>query len=265
MAELLDNPVEEKEESQPQEELALDHDLVEEEPVEEEATPEEDELPEKYRGKTVAELARMHEEAQQALSRQGNEVGELRKVFDEYIQSTIQNQQAPTVEEEPIDYLLDPEKAIARAIDNHPKLKQAEAVVGQVARQQNMARLQSDFPDIQKTLSDPKFQEWVQASKIRVDLYQKADANFDYDSAAELLSNWKDRNVAVERAREVEKSAQKAEVKKASTGDTRSAPTAARKKVYRRADIINLMKTDPNRYQALQEEIMLAYQEGRVK
>ena len=36
-------------------------------------------------------------------------------------------------------------------------------------------------------------------------------------------------------------------------------------KVYRRADIIKLMKNDPDRYQALADEIMAAYAEGRVK
>ena len=36
-------------------------------------------------------------------------------------------------------------------------------------------------------------------------------------------------------------------------------------KVYRRADIIKLMKTDPERYNALSDEILKAYAEGRVK
>lgn len=263
MAELIDSPLEENTETQEQEQLPLDHDLVVEEPEEETTPSEDDNLPEKYKGKSVAELARMHEEAQQALSRQGNEVGELRKVFDEYIQSTIQSQPEPV--EEPIDFLLEPEKAVQRAIDNHPKIKQAEAVVGQVARQQNVARLQSDFPDLQATLGDSRFQEWVSKSQIRQGLYQKADKDFDYESAAELLNNWKDLNVAVERTKEVEKVAQKSEVRKANTGDTRSAPVKARKKVYRRSDIINLMKTDPSRYEALQPEIMEAYKDGRVK
>jgi hypothetical protein len=37
------------------------------------------------------------------------------------------------------------------------------------------------------------------------------------------------------------------------------------KKIYRRADLIRLKMTDPNRYDALSDEIMAAYQEGRVK
>ena len=37
------------------------------------------------------------------------------------------------------------------------------------------------------------------------------------------------------------------------------------KRVYRRADLIRLKMTDPNRYDALSDEIMQAYAEGRVK
>jgi hypothetical protein len=37
------------------------------------------------------------------------------------------------------------------------------------------------------------------------------------------------------------------------------------KKVYRRADLIKMKMQDPNRYMAMQDEIMAAYQEGRVK
>jgi hypothetical protein len=40
---------------------------------------------------------------------------------------------------------------------------------------------------------------------------------------------------------------------------------SSRKKIYRRADIIKLMNSDPERYQALSPEILAAYAEGRVK
>jgi len=37
------------------------------------------------------------------------------------------------------------------------------------------------------------------------------------------------------------------------------------KKIYRRADLINLQVSDPNRYASLADEIHSAYAEGRVK
>ena len=37
------------------------------------------------------------------------------------------------------------------------------------------------------------------------------------------------------------------------------------KRVYRRADLIRLKMTDPQRYETLSDEIMQAYSEGRVR
>jgi hypothetical protein len=37
------------------------------------------------------------------------------------------------------------------------------------------------------------------------------------------------------------------------------------KRVYRRADLIRLKMNDPARYEALNDEILSAYAEGRVK
>jgi hypothetical protein len=64
---------------------------------------------------------------------------------------------------------------------------------------------------------------------------------------------------------QVEKQARKQQIKAANTGNARGSAEGSRKKVYRRADIIKLMRTDPERYQALSEEILRAYSEGRVK
>jgi hypothetical protein len=52
----------------------------EETPEEEtQETEETDDLPDKYKGKTAAEIARMHEEAEKLIGKQGAELGELRK------------------------------------------------------------------------------------------------------------------------------------------------------------------------------------------
>ena len=238
---------------------------VAEEPIPEPKDEDED-LPEKYRGKSKAELARMHEEAQSALGRQSNEVGELRKVFDEYIQSNVrQSQEAPTQEEDPVDFLLEPEKAVRKMIENDPEIQKTREVQAALLRQTQRDRILNDFPDIAQVVSDPKFIEWKDASPIRQKLFKDAD-QFDYTAVKELMENWKDRNRVVEDAKKMEADAQKEAVKEAATGNVRGNPDVQRrKKVYRRADIIKLMKDDPSRYAALQDEIMQAYQEGRVK
>ena len=54
-------------------------------------------------------------------------------------------------------------------------------------------------------------------------------------------------------------------IKSASTGSARGSSEASPKKIYRRQDIIRLMKNDPDRYASLSEEILQAYKEKRVR
>jgi hypothetical protein len=118
---------------------------------------------------------------------------------------------------------------------------------------------------MQAILGDPKFAEWIKASKIRTQLFVAADQQYDSDSADELFTLWKERKVVAQQTADVEKQARKQTLKAASTGNARGSSQGTRKKVYRRADIIKLMRTDPDRYTALADEIMAAYAEGRVK
>ena len=233
-----------------------------EQPPEPEST-----LPEKYQGKSLEEVVQMHQEAEKLLGRQSSEVGELRKVVDDYISSQTQ-QAAPqqTVEpEDDIDYFTDPQGAVNRAIENHPKIKEAEEYSSQYKKQASLAMLQSKHPDMQEILNDSKFAEWIKASKIRTQLFVAADQQYDADSADELFTLWKERKTVTQQTAQVEKQARKQQVRAANTGNARGSAEGSRKKVYRRADIIKLMRTDPDRYQALSDEIMAAYAEGRVK
>ena len=250
--------VEEEAEAPPAEEAV--------EAVEEESDA--DDLPEKYAGKSTAEIARMHQELEKRLGQQSQEVGELRRHFDDYVQTSISAQQssAPEAPVEEVDFFADPAAAVARAIENHPTLQQAQAVAADMAKSQALAKLKASHPDMDTVLQDTGFQEWVKKSEIRTQMYKDADQRYDFAKADELLNLYKERATVVEQTKAVEKQAQKNEIKKASTGTARSNPEGASpKKVYRRRDIIELMNSDPKRYEALMPEIMKAYSEGRVK
>lgn len=225
----------------------------------------EEELPDKYRGKTAAELARMHQEAEKLLGRQSSEVGELRKVVDSYIQTQLSNQAPQQNDDDEIDFFVDPDKAVARAIERHPKIRQAEQVTQAYHKQSALATLQQRHPDMQQILSDPNFADWIQGSKVRTQLFIAADQQYNHEAADELFTLWKERKGIVQQTVEAEKAGRKQQVKAASTGNARGNPDGQGRKIYRRADIIKLMKTDPDRYMQMSDEIMLAYQEGRVK
>ena len=258
-------------------------DLVEvgQEAVEEQVAPEpeaeptpepeavEDDLPEKYRGKSAAEIARMHRELETRMGQQSQEVGELRRAFDDMVKNSIAAQNSPTPEPEAVeevDFFADPSAAVARAIENHPTVKQAQAVAAEMGKSQALAQLKAAHPDMQEVLADSGFKDWVGQSPYRQQMYQQADQQYDFGAANELLTLYKERKGVVAKTAEVEKVAQKQAVKQASTGSSRSAAQGrSPKKTYRRADIIELMKTNPKRYEALSDEIMQAYAEGRVK
>jgi hypothetical protein len=262
MARLIDERPEDETQETNEELLSTEETPEVEQP--EEQPQQDDELPEKYQGKTAAELARMHQEAEKLLGRQSSEVGELRKVVDSYIQTQL-TPAAPEEPEDDVDFFSDPERAVERAIAKHPKIREAEAVTQQYKQSTAMSQLQSRHPDMQNILQDAKFAEWIQASKIRTQLFAQADSQYDYEAADELFTLWKERQGAVAQTVAAEKAGRKQSVKSASTGNARGNPDSSSKKTYRRSDIIKLMKTDPERYLSISDEIMQAYSEGRVK
>jgi hypothetical protein len=230
----------------------------------EEEQPQAPELPEKYQGKSVEDLVQMHQELEKFSGKQSTEVGEL------HIQTQLSTQQAPQQQqqqddEDDVDFFVDPKSAVQRAIDNHPKIKEAQEYTALAKKQSTLAQLQQQHPEMEAILQDTKFAEWIKGSKVRTQLFVQADQQYDYDAANELFSLWKERNQVVEQTAQAEKAARKSAVKSASTGNARGTSEGSRKKVYRRADIIKLMRTDPDRYQSLSDELLKAYSEGRVR
>jgi hypothetical protein len=254
----------------PEEELETTDQLDTQDTIEtpqEEEQPQESFVPEKYQGKSVEELVQMHQELEKFSGKQSTEVGELRKVVDNYIQTELSNQQAPEEQQhqDDTDFFIDPQTAVNRAIDNHPKIKEAEAYAQQNRQQATLSQLKAKHPDMESILQDNKFAEWIKGSKVRTKLFVEADQGYDYDSADELFTLWKERNQVVQQTAQAEKAARKNAVKSATTGNARGTAEGSRRKVYRRADIIKLMKTDPERYNSLSDEILQAYAEGRVR
>lgn len=226
-------------------------------------------VPDKYNGKSLEDVVRMHQEAEKLLGRQSSEVGDLRKVVDSYITTQLDTSVSPETASEPdeeVDFYSDPEKAIERAINNHPKVKAAEESTRAYKQQTSMASLQKSHPEIPEIVKDPKFAEWIQASTIRTRMFVQADQHYDMEAANELFSLWKDRSGVINQTLKSEKEGRQKAVKEGSNGYTRGNPDSSlSKKIYRRADIIKLMKTDPERYLALSDDIQKAYAEKRVK
>lgn len=162
-------------------------------------------------------------------------------------------------------------------------------------------RFNAAHPDAQEILGKPEFRQWVAASPIRRALMARAHNQFDFDAGDEVFSTWKAlqgigvrsapaagdtgtvaapaaaaaapaadavseaaRTLAAARTAKAAAAAQTAAAV-VPTGGTSAAGTGGTKKVFRRADVLHLMETDPARYEQLADEIALAYAEGRVR
>jgi len=239
---------------------------IKEDPVVQEETTQEkeDDLPEKYKGKSAKEIAEMHQQAEKLIGKQGSEVGELRKVVDDFISTqTLKESQTTETPVTSDEFYENPQKNVNKQIDSHPAIKEAQKAAQEMKRTATLTRLNSEYPDLEATVQDPNFAEWIKSSRVRSELYNRAEVEFDYDSAKELLSNWSDKKERVAKVAETSKIDKDNQLKAASVGSKGNNEPVSKKK-YRRSDIIKLMQTDPDKYDALSDEIMSAYQEGRV-
>lgn len=221
-------------------------------------------LPEKYRGKDLSDIIRMHQEAEKLIGKQAQEVGEVRKLADELIKQNLSgNRQNAEVEPE-IDFFEDPKKAVQNTINNHPDVLAARQAGQEFKKMQIQNKLASEHPDFTQVVQDPDFVNWVKSSPVRLGLYAKADGEFDYDSANELLSTYKQlKGVKTKQTSDAGEASRKQNLRAASVDSGGTGESG--KRVYRRADLIRLKMTDPQRYESLSDEIMAAYADGRVK
>ena len=222
-------------------------------------------IPNFYRDKSLEDVIKMHQEANKLIDRQGKEVGEIRKLADELIKQNLSSNKQSIKEEAPeVDFFENPKEAIRQTVDNHPDVVAGRQAAYDFKRMQIQQKLTQEHPDYGQVASDPDFANWVKSSPIRINLFAKADGEFDYDSANELLTTYKQlRGIKAKQTSDAGETQRKTNLKAAGVDIGGSGESG--KRVYRRADLIRLKMTDPNRYEALSDEIMQAYAEGRVK
>jgi hypothetical protein len=223
------------------------------------------ELPEKFRGKSPEEIAKAYMEVEKTVGRQGAELGQMRKYVDSLIQREINV--APEKDEpaKPVDAddLLDrPEETIREIIK-----KELKGVTEQLNHTQHQLQF-NDFvrkhPDYTTVAQSPEFLEWVQSSDRRMSRYQSANYEMDLEAADELLSDWKElSSFRQQKAQEAETKRKKAlKDVTAERGAGESGQTSKRK--FRRSELREMRIHNPDKFDAMQSEIIAAYREGRV-
>jgi len=226
--------------------------------------------PEKYAGKTLEDVIGMHQNAEKVLGKQGQEVGDQRRLIQELITQSQANQATETTEEAVSfedTFYDDPAKAVNSAIENHPEIIKAREGNVKSAQNANLSQLEAAHPDFMDVVGNSDFQKWIGESGIRTELFRRADTDYDFNAANELLGTWKQLSM-IGKTKEVKEQQKKSRQKamRQTSSETRSSgDSVGGKKIYRRSDLIQLQISDPTRYASLADEIQSAYVEGRVK
>jgi hypothetical protein len=231
------------------------------------------EVPDKFSGKSVEDIVKSYQNLEQELGRKSQEIGELRNLSDSFLKAEISRNGPQTSQanensnnETEDDFFEDPSKAVNSLIEKHPRFQEFQEFQAKQSQDSSKVQLEQTHPDYVDIVQDTGFQDWVEASKFRTNLFREADS-YNYEAADELLTHWKERSIIDKTAEVKEKQAatRKKNLKTGKTESRSSSDSTAGKKTYRRADLIRLKQNDPNRYADLADEIFNAYAEGRVK
>jgi hypothetical protein len=241
-------------------------------PASEDAAEEDTSIPEKFRGKTAAEIAASYMELEKDYGRRGNELGDLRKVTDDILKAQL----TPKADAEPAkpasevtsdDLLENPQAVIDAAVANSPHVKALEKEKADNAAANALARFTETHSDAEKVVADPRFQEWILANPVRAARWNKADNSFDFDTASEIISTFKEVNPVAENNGDAGAAERNAALESVATpaAGAGNPGTTGTKKYLLRSELMKLKQTDPDRYERLQPQIIAAYAEKRVK
>jgi hypothetical protein len=275
MAEILvddDNVMDQVEDSKLVTQLQEESTPTEQHTEEKDAQTAEPALPEKFRNKSVEDVVESYQNLEKQYGKQGNEMGELRKLADSLIQKNLHESNtqssAEALEDElsEDDFILNPVDAVKRVVED--ALRPVKQELTRAQSDQTMQRVLSAHPDVESIVSSAQFEKWIMDSKPRQEMWLKANSG-DFDYADEMLTQYKALNsnkdleyqATIQIAKEEELRAATA----VSKGNSSEAISTTGKPVYRRSELMRLKMSDPARYAQLGTEITQAYAEGRVR
>lgn len=244
--------------------------------------PQADDVPEKYKGKSVKDIISMHENAERELGRSRNEIGTQRRLLDEVLglrRATAQSSPpAPVVPVSTQQLIENPEETItqvATRVADQRVGQQGErlAHLESLVQTDNLRKKHGSYEDV---LMSPDFQDWARKSPYRIGLITKA-AQGSFEASDEVLSLYseitearkpatattttqtKDPNLDAARAA--------ATVKSGGSGVNRVVDTSGQgKQRFSRKVLAQMYTNEPHRYAELADSGVLeqAYADKRI-
>lgn len=237
-------------------------------------TDEDANVPEKYRGKSKAQIIEMHLNAESQIGRMANDLGTQRKLTDRLLdlkrdEDLSRNTPPAKVTREELLQSDDPTPVLDRFVESRVNRAESETKARLERMEQSLAQnaFVTKHPDYVQIANDPSFVSWAQQTPYRQRLTAMAVQQNDWAAADELLSEYKAQKPAKSAPVQQDNlAAARAAALESGAAPTKSGGEVAGK-VYRRADLIRLRIEDPEKYYSddFHPVIMKAYAEGRVK
>lgn len=225
------------------------------------------EIPSKFSGKSKEDIIESYLQLESEFGKRGNDLGELRKLTDQLLElnkpKTEPKEEKPQVD---VDTLLEnPEEAIRRVIQEDETLKELK----DKALQREIAASKKDFedahPDYQELMNDPSFTEWVMKNPLRQRDLVHADQNYDFGVAKAVFDDYKETHgKKVKEATTTRNESAREAAKAAATESGGNVEQTAKRKKFKRSELIQLKIQNPSKYEAMREQIMAAYANGDV-
>ena len=236
--------------------------------------PQVDALPDKYRGKTVEQVAEMHQNAEKELGRVRNEVGNYRGLVSDL---TALQRTAPlpvTAPQEPLDVsgdeiLRDPVAAVNKILqpqlDEQTKQRELDHAERELIAESGA--LMAQYPDVYEVAATPDFQEFVNRTNSRIQDFNTA-ANgqgvLQVRAARRLMEDYSDfkQNAGTDKKQTLTPT----EIaRQATTEGSGPAGAISGKPLLYESEVITLINKDPDKYRSpsYQRELMSAIEEDR--
>lgn len=234
-------------------------------------------LPEKFRGKSVKEVAEAYKQLESQMGRMANDLGTQRVLTDRLLNlrrdnDLRQNGAGVTQPETPkikaTDLAEDPAGSIQKVVNATiaQRDQETEQATREHARNAAAARLVQDHPDYQEYVNNAEFTKFVNSTPIRKRAAVAAQQG-DFDAGNDLLTEFKAQKKMTSQQDDTTRldAARSASLESGSRGNSEG--TSKGGKVYSRADLLRLQLTNPDLYYSdeYQAVIMKAYAEKRVK
>ena len=140
--------------------------------------------------------------------------------------------------------------------------KDLKTEVGQIKQQEALRQIEQSFPGYRELPKNKDFQDWVQESPVRADLYHRANG-YDFGAATEMLSLWQEREklkeeLQVQGNTQRRQALRNASMEKGSAGGTKQT-------YFKRQELQDMRWQQPEKFAAMWPEIQKAYNERRVR